>query len=771
MPRRTLHLFLICPAVFLLTCNRNTPAPSLQFTHLVVDETPLQEGWGGMDDCNVVDFDGDGDLDIWFSGNTDLKPGSREAYLIEWYRNPGRPDAAWERLKIHPGNYLGATVGDVDGDGDRDIISGRDYGTGRFVWLENTGDFQQDWPEHSIREDMPFHPDEVHTGDLNRDGRIDIVTATFRTHLFFLPGPKDPRQGPWDLHLVASSEEEHGGAALADLDRDGDRDIVWGNAWYENPGDPAQTPWTRHVIDPGWTTGTKVAVGDLTHDSRMEIVLSGEESSDGIAWYRAPEDPGEAAWTRYLINGQYQKVHSLQLADFDLDGDLDLLAAEMHHTEGQHRVTVFECLDIQRNLWKENVVAVTGSHNAKVGDVNGDGLPDVVGKNWGGDLKAEIWLNATPAASRLTMNNWTYIQADSGRAKWGDFNQPEWMKYFGLAMGDLTGDGCEDIVSGRYFYRSPGGGLTGTWQRADFGFNVDGNLIVDVDGDEFADVIGEALPDVFWLEAGDSQCSTWKARKIGSVPATEHVNGQGYRVAQLIPGGRPEIILAGGEDANEIYFFEIPEKPDSGDWPRTLITAEATDEGIGLGDMDGDGDLDLCSGDVCGGGKNVAWWANPGDGSGDWKKYVIGTCYNWPDRMEAADINGDGRPDIILSEEWVLDGCHVFWYEQPDAGPCRPGWTRHLITEQYTTNSLDVADVDRDGDIDIITAEHRGTEKLAIWENLDRGRAWVEHVISCSRESHLGAQTADLDNDGDLDLVSIAWDDYRYLHLWRNDAK
>ena len=85
-------------------------------------------------------------------------------------------------------------------------------------------------------------------------------------------------------------------------------------------------------------------------------------------------------------------------------------------------------------------------------------------------------------------------------------------------------------------------------------------------------------------------------------------------------------------------------------------------------------------------------------------------------------------------------------------------------------NNLDVADVDEDGDIDIVTrSEHKGPDlKLQLFFNDGKGN-FKSEVIDRGKEMHLGAQFADMDNDGDLDIVGHAWDNYKYLHLWHND--
>jgi hypothetical protein len=382
-------------------------------------------------------------------------------------------------------------------------------------------------------------------------------------------------------------------------------------------------------------------------------------------------------------------------------------------------------------------------------------------------LFAALLILVSPAA--LAQAKWTYIMADSTRTKWGDYDKPDWLRYYGLDFYDIDGDDDLDIVAGRYVYHNAGGKMEGLWKRTDLGRNVDGQLFVNVDDDEFADIIAEALPDVYWLEATNRAGTAWSPRIVAQIPRMGHVNGQGYRLGDVFAGGKPEVLLVSSEG---IFALEIPAAPNqTAVWAKTLLCDGASDEGFAVADMDRDGDLDIVAGMDDPKTKeptSLFWYENPSNGQGMWQKHLIGKTAQSIDRVEVADFDGDQRPDVAITEErypGLAPDASLVWFRNDGGG----NWTANRLITQYSLNNLDAADLDQDGDIDLVTNEHKGqTFKLQIFENNGKGQ-FTERVIDTGKEGHLGTQLADLDNDGDLDIISAAWDKYKLLHIWRND--
>lgn len=377
------------------------------------------------------------------------------------------------------------------------------------------------------------------------------------------------------------------------------------------------------------------------------------------------------------------------------------------------------------------------------------------------------------SAQTFDQDNWTYVPIDSNKQKWGDWNEPQWLRYFGLDAGDVDRDGYLDVISGRYVYHHPGDDMTKPWRRTTLDDNVDGIFYTNVDDDDWADIIAMALPNIYWYEAMDQQGTTYRRTLISSVPATSHVNSQGFEQADVIAGGKPELLIAGN---GNVYCISIPQRIEAGKpWPTQLIAANTSDEGIGFGDIDGDGDIDLSCGRRPPGESEptiLVWFENPGQVDQPWTDYVVGHTDHPIDRIEIADLNGDGQVEIAMAEERYPglepDGSLCWFAVQKDR---KQEWKKHRIATQFSSNNLDLGDVDGDGDIDLLTGEHKGpTLELQIWEN-DGQANFTKHVIDTGKENHLGTQWVDLDADGDLDIIGAAWDNYSWQHVWINNQK
>ena len=383
-----------------------------------------------------------------------------------------------------------------------------------------------------------------------------------------------------------------------------------------------------------------------------------------------------------------------------------------------------------------------------------------------------IILTGTLLSQTIPTDQWSYMAIDTSREMMHPAGGPDWLRSFGLDATDINMDGYKDIVCGKYFYLNPGADMSRQWIRTPFGFSYDGYQFVDVDGDQLADIIAEDLPNVLWLEADDLNGTSWSARKIGEVPQTGHKNGQGSGIADILQGGKMEVLLAaeGG-----IFCASIPDNPAIHTWNFRLIAESHSDEGIGIGDIDDDGDLDLAFGDSRAAGEEAEllfWAENPGNINQLWTKHLVSDQVRVVDRVEIVDLNGDGKLDIALAEERYpgLEPNSNLRVFLAGNNPVSDVWEHRVVVTQWSMNNLDAVDMDQDGDVDLVTNEHKGSEhKTEIY--LNDGKAnFTPQLVGTGHEMHLGALCFDLDNDGDQEIIGVGWDLYQSLHLYRNDA-
>ncbi|MCX9079593.1 MAG: VCBS repeat-containing protein [Candidatus Methanoperedens sp.] len=342
-------------------------------------------------------------------------------------------------------------------------------------------------------------------------------------------------------------------------------------------------------------------------------------------------------------------------------------------------------------------------------------------------------------------------------------------------VGDINKDGLLDVVvcarNGKLvWFENKGEGKTWKCHYIDEVEAMErSGAVIDLTGNGYPDIIVGSdwrLDEIYWWENPGVSGGKWEKRLIVK---TQNTKFHDIIIGDITGDGTRSLVFSNQHETTTVYRIPLPEDPTVAPWPGLEIITDGKieknpyiesgvqpEEGLAIGDIDGDGKNELVIG--------THWCKYTGVKGNEWEVHKFASDYITT-KVAIGDIDGDGRNEIILSEGDPCifnkkQGGKAGWFKVKD--DIKELWEEHQIDENLLDpHSLQVGDLCGNGKCDILVGEvgvggdkHQFVNRLPrimIFENDGSGN-FKKHIIDEGTGIH-DAVLADIRSRGVLDIV------------------